>query len=72
MTKQKLIEKVESVGIENISLIVTVVLLPTGAKEVITNYQELSGKINYLLGAYDDDLTLKTCKDIKLLDCIIL
>ena len=57
---------------KNPEVIITVVKLPTGALEVITNYQELQGKIDYILKAYDDNLCLKTCPQIKLLDCIIL
>jgi hypothetical protein len=72
LTKNKIIEKVGKIGKENISLLVTVVELPTKAKETIVNYNELPGKIDYILNAYDDDLILNTCKYIKLLDCIIL
>jgi hypothetical protein len=57
---------------KNPEVIITVVKLPTGALEVITNYQELQGKIDYILNAYDDNLCLKTCPQIKLMDCIIL
>jgi hypothetical protein len=70
--KQDLIELIEIIGKENVSLIVTVVLLPTGAREVITNYEKLQEKIDYLLNAYDDNLQLKACSDIKLLDFIIM
>jgi hypothetical protein len=70
--KQDLIDKVEKIGIENLSVIVTVVELPSGAKEVLVNYQKLPEKISYLKDAYNDNLTLKTKEDIILLDCIIL
>ena len=50
----------------------TVCLLPTGAVETLTNYQELEGKKDYLLNAYDENLRLKTMQDIILLDCIVI
>jgi hypothetical protein len=70
MTKQELIKIVE--GVENPTLIITVVLLPTKAKEVIVNHEFLKEKIDYILKAYDDDLYLLTCPNIKLLGLIIL
>lgn len=72
MTKQQLEAKLKGVSWDDLRLIVTVVKLPTGAYEVITNYEKLSEKIEYLLNAYDDDLRLKKCQEIKLMDCIIL
>lgn len=79
LTREKLIKKVESLYVENLykkpkplRLIVTVVKLPSGALETIVNNQDLDEKIKYILGAYDDNLRLKTCKEIELVDCIIL
>lgn len=40
-------------------VLVTVVQLPTGALEVITNHDKLASKIDYLLNAYDDNFVLK-------------
>ena len=79
LTRQEFLNKISKAR-ENgkLSVIVTVVTLPKSetdkesAIEVITNYQNLDTKISYLLNAYDDDLCLKSKKDIKLLDCIIL
>jgi hypothetical protein len=70
LTLEKLKKKIDCY--EEPKLIVTVVKLPTGALEVITNYQELKAKLDYILNAYDDNLCLKTCPQIKLMDCIIL
>jgi hypothetical protein len=70
MTKQELIKIVDEV--ENPTLIVTVVLLPTGAKEVIVNHEFINEKIEYILKAYDDGLNLLTCPNIKLLGLILL
>jgi len=50
----------------------TVCLLPSGAIETLTNYQELESKKDYLLQAYDNDLRLKTMPSIILLDCIVI
>ena len=74
LTREKIIKKVENLDNQQqpLQLIVTVVKLPTGAKEVITNTEFLDEKIKYILDAYDDNLNLKTCPYIKLLDCIIL
>jgi hypothetical protein len=71
MNKQDLINKINKINKEDVRLIITVVLLPSGAYEVITNYEKLQYKIDYLMNAYDEDLRLKTFKDIKLIDCII-
>jgi hypothetical protein len=70
VTKQEFINKVEK--IDKPSIIITVVLLPTGAKEVIVNHEFITQKIEYILEAYDDDLRLLKCKDIRILELIIL
>ena len=74
LTREKLIQKVENLDNQLIrpSLLITVVELPTKAKEVITNTEYLDEKIKYILDAYDNNLNLKSCQSIKLLDCIIL
>lgn len=74
LTREKIIKKVENLDKESkpLSLVVTVVKLPTGALEVITNTQFLIEKIRYILDAYDENLRLKKCNDIELVDCIIL
>jgi len=74
MTREKLIKKVENLDNQLVrpSLLITVIELPTKAKEVITNTEFLDEKIKYILDAYDENLNLRTCPNIKLLDCIIL
>lgn len=74
VTKQEIRDRVAYLdsGMIPMSLIVTVVLLPSGAKEVITNSQRLDEKIKYLMEAYDENLHLRSCPEIQLLDCIIL
>lgn len=43
--------------------------LPTRTKPeiIIVDNKNLQYKLNYYLTAYEEDLTLKTCKDIKIL-----
>lgn len=69
LTRKKLEDKLNKV---DKICIVTVGLLPGGAVEVITNYQNLEVKRDYLLNAYDEELKLKTMQEIKLLDCIVI
>jgi hypothetical protein len=69
LTRKKLEDKLNK---KDKICIITTCLLPTKAVEVLTNYQELEGKKEYLLNAYDENLCLKTMKDIKLLDCIVI
>ena len=70
MLKRESLEK--KLNKKNKICIVTTCLLPTKAVEVLINYQELEGKKEYLLNAYDENLCLKVNKDIKLLDCIVI
>lgn len=50
---------------------VVCVQLPDGAKELITNHSDLVGKVEYYLDKYDEDMSLKSCKEVKLLDFMI-
>lgn len=69
LTREKLEKKLNK---ENKVCIVTTCKLPSGAVEVLINYQELEAKKEYLLNAYNESLELKTMKEIKLLDCIVI
>lgn len=51
--------------------IVTAVRLPTGAIELAVNSQDIAGKIDYILGAYNDNMELKTNSDIKMEDALV-
>lgn len=44
--------------------------MPTGEIETITN-PNVMGKIAYIEKAYDDDMHLKTCYDIHIVECTI-
>lgn len=70
LTLEKLKKKIDYC--KEPKLIVTVVKLPTGALETLVNNSELKAKLEYIMNAYDENLCLKTCPDIKLMDCIIL
>lgn len=52
-------------------LIVAVILLPTGAKEVITNSQNVRSKLEYYLDTYDELMRLKHNTNIQMLDVIV-
>jgi hypothetical protein len=71
MKKIDVLKKIQNVENE-IQLLVTVVKLPNGAYETIVNYQSLGEKLDYLINAYDEDMKLKTCNAVELVDCIIL
>lgn len=51
--------------------IITVVELPTGAREVAINVDNIAEKVEYILDAYDDDMRLKTNENIKMLNMMI-
>lgn len=71
MKKLDLLKKLELLK-GKMQLLITVVKLPNGALETITNYQNLGAKMDYLVEAYDDDMKLKTNKNIQIVDCILL
>lgn len=51
--------------------IVTAVKLPTGAIELAVNNTNIAEKIDYILGAYDDNMRLKTNVDIEMSNVMI-
>jgi hypothetical protein len=52
-------------------VLVTLVKLPTGAIEVITNTQFLESKIDYLCYAYDGDFKLNNNKVVEIVGYVI-
>ncbi len=50
-----------------ITYLITVVQLPTGAKEIAINTDNLATKVDYILTAYDVDLCLKTNPAIRMI-----
>lgn len=51
--------------------IITAVKLPTGAIELAVNTDNIESKIDYILDAYDEDMCLKTNKDISMQNIMI-
>lgn len=52
-------------------VLVTVVKLPTGAFETITNHQMLREKLEYIDESYDKDFKLKRNTDVQIVGYII-
>lgn len=46
-------------------VLVIAVKLPTGATEVITNYQQVASKVEYYLSAYDDNFKLRSNPEVR-------
>ena len=53
------------------SYIVTAVKLPTGAIELAINTENIAEKIDYILEAYDENMHLKTNKEIYMQNIMI-
>jgi len=51
--------------------IITVVKLPGGSKEIAINTDDIAGKIDYILEAYDENMCLKARTDIVMLNLLI-
>lgn len=45
--------------------------LPTGAIELAVNTENIESKIDYILEAYDDDMCLKTNRDVCIQNIMI-
>lgn len=56
----------ESENPENRVVLVTAVMLPTGAVETITNSHHLPEKIQHLRDAYDDEFQLKSNPQVRI------
>ena len=52
-------------------LIVVIVQLPSGALEVIANYEDLEGKYFYYLETYDKDMVMVKNPNIRIVGWII-
>lgn len=71
MKKLDILYKLEKLK-GKMQLLITVIKLPNGALETIVNYNNLGEKMDYIVDAYDDNLKLKTCQDIQIIDFILL
>ena len=52
--------------------IVVAIQLPSGAVEIITNYEDLENKYMYYLETYDSDLVMYKNENIRIIDWMIL
>lgn len=50
---------------------ITATMLPTGAIELAVNTSNIAEKIDYILEAYDEDMCLKTNRDIHICQLMI-
>ena len=57
--------------LETFQVLVTLVKLPTGAIEVITNTMELENKITYLLNSYDENFCLNANPNVKIVGYVL-
>ncbi len=68
--KEKFVHDTISEGngtpIKGFDVLVTLVKLPTGAIEVITNSQNIRSKIEYLNEAYDEEFKLKSNPEVEI------
>lgn len=67
--KQRFLE--ETTDLQDKSVLVTVVKLPTGAKEVITNSDNLHSKVEYLKATYDEDFKLRANPAVQIINFLI-
>ena len=51
--------------------IVTAVKLPNGAIELAVNHDKILEKIDYILGAYDEDMRLKTNPEVEMKNLMV-
>lgn len=66
--RQKILEALECCEMQ---AVVAAVRQPTGAIEMITNYQNLEDKLAYYLTAYDEDMILLANSNIRIVDIMI-
>lgn len=62
--KTRFMEETESTA--NLRVLVTAVMLPTGAIETITNSHRLEEKVKYLREAYDDSFRLRVNPEVRI------
>ena len=55
-----------------IKAIVVAVQLPSGAVEIITNYEDLENKYMYYLETYDSDMVMYKNENIRIINWMIL
>lgn len=60
------ISKGNGVPVKGFDVLVTLVRLPSGAVEVITNTRQLETKIKYLIETYDENFKLKANPEVEI------
>ena len=71
MNKNDFLNKANAIGASKINWLVVAIKMPNGAIELISNSHGIEDKIAYYKKAYDDNLHLKTCPDIHIIDFMI-
>ena len=69
--KQMFTKDFNDASIHSVSHIIVIVQLPSGAREVIVNSQQLEEKFFYYLEAYDDSLKMYKNQEIRIVDWLI-
>ena len=67
--KERFVE--ETANLQGKSVLMTVVQLPTGAKEVITNTDNLQSKVDYLKNTYDEEFKLRANPNVRIIAYLI-
>jgi hypothetical protein len=67
--RARFMERYEEV--EEPRMLSVAIQLPTGAVEVITNYENLDDKLDYYLNAYDVEFRLKANNEVRLIDFML-
>lgn len=52
-------------------VLIAVVQVPTGAKEVIVNHEYIAEKVDYYMKAYDEQFRLKTNSDVRIVGIML-
>ena len=72
MHKKVFMDIANIIGLSKIKWLIMAVKMPNGEFEIISNSHGIEDKIAYYEKAYDDEMRLKTCPDIHIVDFIIL
>lgn len=68
-------EDLEDAIIENggkVKYLIVAVQLPTGAIEVINNFEDIAQKVDYYMSAYNENFELKANPKVKIVDFMII
>ncbi|MCI3027676.1 hypothetical protein LMF32_00810 [Desemzia sp. C1] len=71
VAKSEFNDRVNAVEPEKASVLVVAIKLPTGALEIITNYQNIPEKIKYYQENYNENMRLKHAPDVQIVNFMI-